>query len=520
MAGFSRLARGGLGPRLGWWGGLAGPVPSSAAVMMSNMCSTMDGGATEMGSDVAGLAELPLERLEAQIAELGAHINAATCRWLLLLGEFDRRRGWAVWECRSCAQWLSYRCGLSPAAGREQARVARALAGLPAVRASFGRGELCYSQVRALTRIATAETEGDLIMVARHATAGQLEVIVRAYRGLLAADGAGPEDRFVRCRHDDDGSLLIEARLPAEEGALVLAALEAGRDAIRAGLAAGTVPAQNAAEAGAAAAPEAASAEATHIGDGREAPGERASVSSADALVLMAETLLSTGPAGRGGGDSYQVVVHVDAATLAATDDDGGAGGVCQLERGPALQPETARRLACDAGLVRILERDGRRLSVGRKTRTVPPALRRALNSRDPVCRFPGCPQRRFLHAHHIDHWAHGGRTDLSNLVQLCSHHHRLVHDGGYRIERGPRGTLRFHRPDGRALPTTTTHHTGQTDELQRRNTQHGLHLTDQTCVPRLYPGDQLDLEWQIANLAERDGRLAGIPPWNAKQRN
>src|SRR5215211_6210161 len=322
MAGFSRLARGGLGPRLGWWGGLAGPVPSSAAVMMSNMCSTMDGGATEMGSDVAGLAELPLERLEAQIAELGAHINAATCRWLLLLGEFDRRRGWAVWECRSCAQWLSYRCGLSPAAGREQARVARALAGLPAVRASFGRGELCYSQVRALTRIATAETEGDLIMVARHATAGQLEVIVRAYRGLLAADGAGPVERFVRCRRDDDGSLLIEARLPAEEGALVLAALEAGRDAIRAGVAAGTVSAdENAAVAGAPAAPEAASAEATHIGDGREAPGGRASVSSADALVLMAEALLSTGPAGRGG-DSYQVVVHVDAAAPATADDD------------------------------------------------------------------------------------------------------------------------------------------------------------------------------------------------------
>jgi hypothetical protein len=227
----------------------------------------------------------------------------------------------------------------------------------------------------------------------------------------------------------------------------------------------------------------------------------------------MADTLLSTGPAGRGG-DSYQVVVHVDAATLAATnDDDGGGDGPCRLEHGPALHPETARRLACDAGLVRILERDGRPLSVGRKTRTISPALGRALNGRDPACRFPGCPQRRFLHAHHIDHWAHGGRTDLSNLVQLCSHHHRLVHDGGYRIERGPRGTLRFHRPDGHALPTTTTHHTGQTDELQGRNTQHGLVLTDQTCVPRPYPGDRLDLEWQIANLAERDGRLTPATP-------
>jgi hypothetical protein len=488
---------------------------------MSNMCSTMKEATTEMGNDVRGLAALPLERLEARITELGAHINAATCRWLLLVGEFDRREGWAVWDCRSCAHWLSYRCGLSPAAGREQARVARALAGLPAVRTSFGRGELCYSQVRALTRIATAETEDDLIMVARHATAGQLEVIVRAYRGLLAADGAGPEDRLVRCRHDDDGSLLIEARLPADEGALVLAALEAGRDAIRAGMAAGTVSAdENAADPGAPAAPEAASAEATHIGDGQEGPGERASVSSADALVLMAETLLSTGPAGRGGGDSYQVVVHVDAATLAATDDHDDGGGPCQLEHGPALHPETARRLACDAGLVRILERDGRPLSVGRKTRTVPPALRRALNSRDPVCRFPGCPQRRFLHAHHIDHWAHGGRTDLSNLVQLCSHHHRLVHERGYRIERGPRGTLRFHRPDGHTVPAVPQRPTGERRQVLLRNSQSGLVLTDETCVPSIYPGDRLDLEWQIANLAERDGRLAGIPPWSARQRN
>jgi hypothetical protein len=149
------------------------------------MCSMMYEKTTETANDGPGLAAVPLERLESQITELAAHVNAATCRWLLLVGEFDRREGWAQWDCRSCAHWLSYRCGLSQAAGREQVRVARALAALPAIRTSFGRGELCYSQVRALTRIATPETEDDLIMIARHATAGQLEVIVRAYRGLL-----------------------------------------------------------------------------------------------------------------------------------------------------------------------------------------------------------------------------------------------------------------------------------------------------------------------------------------------
>jgi hypothetical protein len=171
---------------------------------------------------------------------------------------------------------------------------------------------------------------------------------------------------------------------------------------------------------------------------------EGAAPTNAEALVLMAETLLASGPAERSAADSYQVVVHVDADSLGAAD---GAG---QLDDGSPLHPETARRLACDASVVRILERDGRPLSVGRRTRTVPPALRRALQSRDRCCRFPGCTQRRFLHAHHIDHWAHGGPTELDNLVHLCRFHHRLVHEGGYTLERsGRRASL----PPARRAP-------------------------------------------------------------------
>jgi Domain of unknown function (DUF222) len=214
---------------------------------------------------------------------------------------------------------------------------------------------------------------------------------VRAYRGLLVDRDPQQRRRFVRCGHDDDGSLLIQARLPAEEGALVLAALDAGRDAIRAGRAPHREPAEeNTADAVAGSA----SAETTHIGDGPAS--ERAPVSNADALVLMAHTLLSSGPAERNGGDGYQVVVHVDADALAhdhhdADDHDGDQEhGPCQLDHGPALHPETARRLACDASLVRILERDGRPLSVGRKTRTIPPALRRARSS--PTTRFAASP--------------------------------------------------------------------------------------------------------------------------------
>jgi Domain of unknown function (DUF222)/HNH endonuclease len=496
------------------------------------MCSHHDI-ASETTEPVPELAAMPLERLEREITELAAHINAATCHWLLLVGEFDRREGWAAWGCRSCVHWLSYRCGLSPSAAREQVRVARRLEALPATRASFGAGELCFSQVRALTRIATEETERDLIMVARHATAAQLDVVVRAYRGVLGYElGASQpehERRYVRCDHDDDGGLLVQARLPAEEGAVLLAALEAGRDSIRAGRIApagqsgGDAANQGAAAGDTAPGPGGASAEATHIGDSRveaggrsdrsEAAGTRTAVSNADALMLMAETLLSSGAA-EPAGDGYQVVVHVDAATLAHDD-----GGPCQLEHGSALHPETARRLACDSSLVRILERDGRPLSVGRKTRSVPSALKRALKARDPVCRFPGCPQRRFLHAHHVDHWARGGRTDLSNLVQLCSHHHRLVHEGGYAIERGAHGSLRFRRPDGRGLPIATSNATGTPDDLRHRHVRDRLDLDDETCVPIIYAGDRLDLDWQVAGLAETDSRLTGTPPWSSQMK-
>jgi Domain of unknown function (DUF222)/HNH endonuclease len=475
----------------------------------TNMRSRTDVTATE---PTQALDSMPLERLEGEITELAAHINAATARWLRLIAAFDRREGWAEWGCRSCTHWLSYRCGMSPAAAREHVRVARALGDLSAIRAAFGRGELCYSQVRAITRVATSDTEEHLAEIARFATAAQLETVVRAYRGVLqvelGADDPAHRRRWVRCEHDDDGSLLMHARLPADEGALVLAALEAGRDAVRAG--------------------GSASAETTQIGDsdpeadGDKEPGDRTAASNADALVLMADAMLSSGPADRSGGESHQVVVHVDASTLSSADRHGdaavrGEDGTCELEHGPALSPETARRLACDASIVRILERDGRPLSVGRRTRSIPPALRRALRSRDRSCRFPGCCQTRFLHAHHLEHWAHGGRTDLSNLILLCSHHHRLVHEGGYTIEQRPSGALRFRRPDGKAIPAVQQRPGGAERELIGAHRAEGLAVNENTCVPTIY-GDRFRLPWIVDGLAEADSRMrtAGEGPMAA----
>ena len=176
-----------------------------------------------------------LDNLEDEIAELSGHINAATCRWLLLIAEFDGRRGHEQSGFGCCATWLAWRCGVAPRAAREHLRVARALGGLDAIREAFARGELSYSKVRAVTRVATPESESDLLELALHATAAQLERIVRAYRGALTVDEANALDerRSFAWSWEDDGSLSLRGRLAPEEGALFLRAFEAAWDAVR-----------------------------------------------------------------------------------------------------------------------------------------------------------------------------------------------------------------------------------------------------------------------------------------------
>jgi hypothetical protein len=453
----------------------------------------------------------PLELLEREITELAAHIHAATCRWLGLVAEFDRRDGWAAWGCKSCAHWLSYTCALGSGAAREHVRVARRLEELPRIRAAFGRGELSYSQVRALSRVATPGLEGRLLEIARYSTAAQLERVLRAYRGVLTRE-LDPADlaqggRYLACEHDDDGSLLIRGRLPAEEGALLLAALQAGRDQLR-----GDGPANERADVSPGLAtppgPPVPSPGASPPGErptGSEDPS-RSRPSNPDALLLMADTLLAAGAAERTGGDRYQVVVHLDTGALSGSEDTE-ESQLCRLEQGEQLDPETARRLACDASVVSMLERAGQPLSVGRKTRTVPPALRRALESRDHGCRFPGCAQTRFLHAHHIQHWAQGGQTGLANLVQLCAYHHRLLHEGGYALTRDQDQTLTFTRPDGRPILPTQAPTEGNPQRLHTDNHRHGLDITPHT-TRRRWDGTTLDLALAIDALVWTDPRL------------
>ena len=127
--------------------------------------------------------------------------------------------------------------------------------------------------------------------------------------------------------------------------------------------------------------------------------------------------------------------------------------GALEVDHGAVyVSMETSKRLACDASLMSMRhDADGAVLAVGRKTRTIPPSIRRALAARDTGCRFPGCTSRR-CDAHHVEHWANGGATRLDNLVLLCRRHHRAVHEGGVGVMRGRDGVLTFLRPDGAPL--------------------------------------------------------------------
>ena len=382
-----------------------------------------------------------LERLGDEIATLAAHLDAATARLLDLIREFDARGGWGN-GFASCAHWLAWRVGLALGAAREHVRVARALGSLPGFREALARGELSYSKVRALTRVATPETEQRLIAVGRAGTAEHVEMIVRGWRRMDRK--AEAEETTRRHRHralhvypDADGMVVIRGRLEPEVGAVVMQALAAARDALyqrREGdVPAGThtpdVPAG------------------TSVIDGSsEAPTMEQR--QADALALVAETALHRGMDPGAPGQRYQVVVHVDATVLANAD----APGQSVLEGGARVPAGTSQRLACDASRVVMRhDADGRITEIGARTRTIPSALRRALQYRDKGCRFPGCG-RSFGQGHHIKHWAHGGPTKLSNLAMLCRRHHRAVHEEGYQVERNANGELVFRWPDGRPL--------------------------------------------------------------------
>lgn len=379
-----------------------------------------------MTSDSLTERRQSVDQLDRAIVHLSARINSASHDLLVLIRRFDERAGWLRWGFENCADWLHWRCDLSISAAREKVRVAHALKTLPTIAMAFARGELSYSKVRALTRVADCQNEDELLTFASRTTAARVEERCRELR--CGADASTDEAvrafarRALTVRRDPArGTMTITVELPMETGELIDKALDRAVDA--------------------------------EVSISPELAESSWSTQRADALVAIAKTWLS-GDRKAGPQDHYQVMVHVDHAAL--VEGKGRSG----------LPIESVRRLACDNDRVIIVEdENGEPLSVGRKTRIVPAAIRRALWARDKGCRFPGCMHRRYVDAHHIQHWSAGGETSLENLMLLCSQHHRLVHESGFRIEKDYRDRWFFKRPDGRAVPACGYHPGDMTDD-------------------------------------------------------
>jgi hypothetical protein len=382
------------------------------------------------------------DQLADKITTLAGQINAANYRFLKMIAEFDRRVAWEGPGIRSCAYWLHWKCGIDMGAAREKVRAARALVGLPEINAAFEKGELSYSKVRAMTRVATVENESFLLNIAQYGTTQHVEKLVGAFRSVndsVVIDEVKQdrkveqtlyESRGVSCYQDDEGMWIIKAKLPAEEGALVVKVLKELGDRLAANdnAVGGAVEVKSDKEKSDDEKTKNVSAETFSGYKNNDLEKDKLLKEPltfpqrrADALVMMAEGYVAqSGEAlGLKGHERCQLVLHVQKG-----HDD--------LD-GRWLLPDAARRLACDASLL-VVEQDevGNVLDIGRRSRIIPAGMARALAIRDGGCQFPGCCESRYVEGHHVKHWADGGETKLDNLVTLCRYHHRELHRGKF----------------------------------------------------------------------------------------
>jgi hypothetical protein len=368
----------------------------------------------ERVQEAAELAECGCDDLAETVVHLHA-LMCATQRLLLdAIAVLDEREAWADDGATSMAAWLAARLGVSHRTGAEWTRVGRALQQLPALGSALAESRLSWDQLSPLTRVATAETDEALAEEAAGWSAAQCQAVARRARPVSPEEAADAHRRrSLRWTWDLEARVLeLRGRLPDEAGATVVAALERIADSYKP--------------------------------DPETGMYELYEARAADALVELASSHLgaATEP------DRATVVVHADASALT------NSGGVAEVAGGPPLAAEAVRRQACDARVeVVALGADGQPVGVGRARRSVPGWLSRQLRRRDGGCRFPGCERRRWGHAHHVRHWADGGPTDLANLLWLCPHHHRVVHEGGWSIEGDPARDVIFVRPDGRPFP-------------------------------------------------------------------
>lgn len=461
------------------------------------------------------------EKLGQKITLLAGQLNAGNHRLLKLIAEFDMRKSWnADGTVRSCAHWLNWKCGIALGAAREKVRVAGALAQLPLIDAAFASGHVSYSKVRAMSRVATPENEDFLLMIAQHGTASHVEKVVGKYKSVQTTDEEGQErerenERKLVYFQDQNDMWVIHAKLPAEVGALVVKAIEAV-----------ATPAQIDKQKQLREPQKSVSAETFSEAIEEEEPTHFQDLlqhTRADALVSIAEHFLATtkqNPQFQSlkGSERCQVMLHVDINTLRQHGKEAShAHRHCNMDDKHWISPKTAKRLSCDASLVTVLEDEqGRVLNIGRRTRTVPAAIGRALSLRDKTCRVPGCCESRYVDAHHIEHWADGGETSLDNLVTLCRAHHRQLHQGNFTItaEKTANGQqLLFTTPSGRTIETNFfTQFPNISAETSADALRHAAPAVDtKTAIP-YWHGEDCDYGMAIEALLKRDepGRLRG----------
>ncbi len=373
--------------------------------MLADLISTIEKLRVE---DLVGLSDTTLRSETEVLLRLVDQLSAQALR---RVAEVDRRSAFQPNRFTSTTAWLIHAGGMAPGVAARKVRVACHLRDHPVVAESFEDGRVDEDRVTALAGLATAhpgrfdEAEEMLVGFAEKLPSYSFRKAVRYWRELadeevfLRANEADHRSRWLRVSSSFSGMVRIEGRLDPESGAVVMEALSAA-----------TTPADRI--------------------SGSE-PRVPAQSRRADGLVEICRQWLDRGETVVGGERPHLSVI-VDLDRLQGTGP-----GMCETERGEVLTAEAVRRIACDAAVSRVIVRgDSEPLDVGRRTRTIPPAIRRALVIRDGGCRFPGCDRPpAWCDAHHIRHWARGGETSLENLVLLCRRHHRMVHEGGYTFD-------------------------------------------------------------------------------------
>lgn len=352
------------------------------------------------------------QELSSAIDRKHAEMCAASAEMLRLIADSDDRGLWEADGATSMSAWLAARYRIGKGTAREWVRMAHRARELPEVAGRYAKGLISGDQLRFLTRFVTPETDAYWASQARSYSPQELWVEARRHERETArqAEDAHRHRSLQMWWDTEKPNLYFSGMLAGDQAAAFETAVSRRADRIQRD-------------------PEAVS------------PGE---ARLADALTSLAsETAGAVDP------QLPSVVVHADASVLAGDEPPQGATR-SETVGGHRLAAETVRRLACDARVDLVLESDGRPVGLGRRGRTVPAHIRRVIRHRDRGCRFPGCGRVRYTDAHHIVHWAAGGKTDFDNLVLLCGSHHRLIHEGGWKIGGTPGVDLQFYDPGGR----------------------------------------------------------------------